>query len=576
MQASAQLKELLHSINRKSYPAYKSLRGAYQFDRYILSIDHVQGDPFASPSHISVKLSHRDTGFPAEYYKDSLTRITLGDFLNRQFEQQVNRYTFRAKGSGKSGLISVSHCGQEVLARTACEITEKGITARFFIGFPANGRTINSPELEKILFDFLPVCIHKAFFYRNLDPEALRKAICLAEDQAFIRQELKKRSLAAFVSDGAILPRESGISSRPMKNSVPFVSPESLRVSMELPHRGTITGMGIPCGITLIVGGGYHGKSTLLNALELGIYDHISGDGREYVITDPSAQKLRSEDGRFIKDVDISLFINDLPNKKDTLCFSTEDASGSTSQAAGIVESMEAGSKVFLLDEDTSATNFMVRDSFMQRVICREKEPITPFLERARDLYEKEGISTILVAGSSGAFFHIADTVIQMDNYMPVDITEKVRELCRDYPLNENTAAGFKTPQSHRIMSKNTLLNGSKKAYYGHSKAQDKPERLKVKVHGRDGFSIGKQEVDLRYVEQLIDSEQTGALGALLKYAVEKLIDGKRTLPEIVELLCSKLEKEGLSFLSEGYTSCGYAVPRRQEVYACFNRYRRP
>lgn len=280
MQASAQLKELLHSINRKSYPAYKSLRGAYQFDRYILSIDHVQGDPFASPSHISVKLSHRDTGFPAEYYKDSLTRITLGDFLNRQFEQQVNRYTFRAKGSGKSGLISVSHCGQEVLARTACEITEKGITARFFIGFPANGRTINSPELEKILFDFLPVCIHKAFFYRNLDPEALRKAICLAEDQAFIRQELKKRSLAAFVSDGAILPRESGISSRPMKNSVPFISPESLRVSMELPHRGTITGMGIPCGITLIVGGGYHGKSTLLNALELGIYDHISGDGR--------------------------------------------------------------------------------------------------------------------------------------------------------------------------------------------------------------------------------------------------------------------------------------------------------
>ena len=125
MQASAQLKELLHSINRKSYPAYKSLRGAYQFDRYILSIDHVQGDPFASPSHISVKLSHRDTGFPGEYYKDSLTRITLGDFLNRQFEQQVNHYTFRAKGSGKSGLISVSHCGQEVLARTACEITEK-------------------------------------------------------------------------------------------------------------------------------------------------------------------------------------------------------------------------------------------------------------------------------------------------------------------------------------------------------------------------------------------------------------------------------------------------------------------
>lgn len=570
MQASAQLKELLHSINRKSYPAYKSLRGAYQFDRYILSIDHVQGDPFASPSHISVKLSHRDTGFPAEYYKDSLTRITLGDFLNRQFEQQVNRYTFRAKGSGKSGLISVSHCGQEVLARTACEITEKGITARFFIGFPANGRTINSPELEKILFDFLPVCIHKAFFYRNLDPEALRKAICLAEDQAFIRQELKKRSLAAFVSDGAILPRESGISSRPMKNSIPFVSPESLRVSMELPHRGTITGMGIPCGITLIVGGGYHGKSTLLNALELGIYDHISGDGREYVITDPSAQKLRSEDGRFIKDVDISLFINDLPNKKDTLCFSTEDASGSTSQAAGIVESMEAGSKVFLLDEDTSATNFMVRDSFMQRVICREKEPITPFLERARDLYEKAGISTILVAGSSGAFFHIADTVIQMDNYHPVDITAVTKKLCQEYPLSDIEAPAFRLPENHRIMTRAQVAPSR------HSRP-GQPERLKTKVHGKDGFSLGKTEVDLRYVEQLIDSEQTASLALLLKYACEHLIDGKRTLPEIITYLDTQLKRQGLSFFSEGsYIPCGYAMPRIQEIYSCFNRYRRP
>lgn len=404
MQSSNQLQDMLHSINRKSYPAYKSLKGAYQFNKYVLSIDHVQGDPFASPSHISVKIFHREAGFPAEYYKDKLTRITLADYLTRRFEQQVNRYTFRAKGSGKSGLISVTRCGQEVLERTACEITEQGITARFFVGFPANGRTINAGELEKIFFEFLPVCVEKAFVYRNLSGKDLENTIFLAEDQAYIREELKKRSLVAFVNDGAILPRESGISSKPMKGSVTFSSPESLRVTMALPHKGKITGMGIPKGITLIVGGGYHGKSTLLNALELGVYNHIQGDGREYVITDSTAQKLRSEDGRFVKDVDISLFINDLPNKKDTTCFSTEDASGSTSQAAGIVEGIEAGSKVFLLDEDTSATNFMVRDAFMQHVISREKEPITPFLERARDLYKKEGISTILVAGSSGAF----------------------------------------------------------------------------------------------------------------------------------------------------------------------------
>lgn len=570
MQQSTDLQNLLHSVHRKSYPAYKSLRDSYQFDHYILSIDHVQGDPFASPSHISVRISHKTAGFPREYYSDHVTRITLSDYLTRQFEKQASHYTFRAKGSGKSGLISVSHCGQEILERTACEITEKGITARFFIGFPANGRTINATELEKILFDFLPVCVQKAFLYRNINHKELEQTIFLAEDQTYIRSQLTKRNLVAFVADGSILPRESGISSRLMKGSIPFTSPESLRVTMDLPHKGKISGMGIPEGITLIVGGGYHGKSTLLNALELGVYNHISGDGREYVITDETALKLRSEDGRFIKDVDISLFINDLPNKKDTRCFSTEDASGSTSQAAGIIEGMEAGSKVFLLDEDTSATNFMVRDAFMQEVIAREKEPITPFLERAEDLYKKAGISTILVAGSSGAFFHIADTIIQMDSYHPVDISEKVRGLCGKYPLNPVKAPEFKFPESHRIMQKQTP------AVRSHGRNAGRPEQFKIKVHGKDGFLIGKQDVNLRYIEQLIDTEQTAALGLLLKYTIEKLADGTRTIDDIVKYLADQLKHKGLSFLSEGsYIPCGYAMPRIQEIYSCFNRYRR-
>ena len=570
MQQASELKTQLQSIHRKSYPAYKSLKGSYQFDRYILSIDHVQGDPFASPSHISIHVSRKDAAFPDAYCKNSLTRTTLADYLTRQFEKQVNQYTFRARGSGKSGLISVSHCGQEVLARSACEITAKGITARFFIGFPANGRTINAAELEKILFDFLPVCVQKAFFYRNTDKKELERVIFLAEDQQAIREQLKAKKLVAFVADDSILPRESGISSRPMKSSVPFTSPESLRITMNLPHRGQITGMGIPQGITLIIGGGYHGKSTLLNALELGVYDHISGDGREYVITDDTALKLRSEDGRFIKDVDISLFINDLPNKKDTRCFSTTDASGSTSQAAGIVEGMEAGSRVFLLDEDTSATNFMVRDTFMQEVISREKEPITPFLERAQDLYKNAGISTILVAGSSGAFFHIADTVIQMDCYHPVDITDKVKELCGKYPLNPVKAPAFTMPESHRIMQKNAP------AVRSHRRGAGKTERIKIKVHGKDGFSLGRQEVDLRYIEQIVDSEQTAALGLLLKYALEHLADEQRTLPEIVEYLQKQISAKGLRILADGsYLPCGYAIPRIQEIYSCFNRYRR-
>lgn len=578
MKNSEELRQQLRSINRKSYPAYKGLKGLYHFGNYILSIDHVQGDPFASPSHVSIQISHRDAGFPVEYYKDTLTGTTLCDYLTRQFEKQVSQYSFRAKGSGKSGLLTVSHCGQEILSRTACEITENGITARFFVGFPANGRTINATELEKILFDFLPVCIQKSFFYSSLNAKELQNYIELAEDQEFIRQTLPAKNLCAFIADGSILPRESGISSRPMKASVPFTSPDSLRISINLPHKGKITGMGIPKGITLIVGGGYHGKSTLLNALELGVYNHIPGDGREYVITDATAVKLRSEDSRFIKDVDISMFINDLPNKKDTRCFSTLDASGSTSQAAGIVESMEAGSHLFLLDEDTSATNFMVRDAFMQQVIQREKEPITPFLERAEDLYKKAEISTILVAGSSGAFFHIADTIIQMDNYVPKDITASVKKLCSQYPLPAVSVTNFQLPHSHRIMSR--PAESSKRLIHNsrgnHSDSgATKPERLKTRISGTDGFSLGRQEIDLRYTEQLIDAEQTAALGLLLKYAVEHLADGRRTLPEIVQFLWKNLSLHGLSFFTENQKiSCGYATPRIQEIYACLNRYR--
>ena len=562
MFTSQQLRQQLSSIHRKSYPAYKTLKGIYDFKHFLLSIDHVQGDPFASPSHLSVQVPAKIAAFPAFCFSAKNIRIAVQDYILRKFSQQLSIYNFKAKGSGKSGSISTSVCGQKVLERTACEISSDFVTVRFTVGFPANGRTINAFELEKILFEFLPSCVEKSLLYKNLSPKAVESVVFLAEDQEFLRQELKKRQLVAFVANHSILPRESGISQKPMKNAVPFQSPASLETEITLPHRGKIKGMAIPQGITLIAGGGYHGKSTLLTALEDGVYNHIAGDGREFVLTDSSAVKLRAEDGRFIKDVDISLFINDLPNGKDTHCISTLDASGSTSQAAGIVEGMEAGSTLFLLDEDTSATNFMVRDGFMQQVISRDKEPITPFLERAPQLFSKAGISTILVAGSSGAFFHIADTVIQMDRYQALDITEKVKKLCSDYPLPPSSVPSFYMPSSKRVMS------STKKASY---------KDFKMKCHGKDSFSIGKDTVDLRYIEQLTDKEQTAALGELLRYAQEYLVDGKRTISEIISVLQNKIEKDGFSaFFGNSYIPCGLAVPRIQEIFSCFNRYRRP
>lgn len=577
MKQSQDLTAMLKAIDRKSYPAYKSLAGSYQFDNYILYIDHVQGDPFASPSSLRAEIPHRIAGFPEEYYKNDFCRTALEDHLTRRLFSRFQDYNFKAKGSGKSGLLSISRCGQEILSRSACEIGEKGITVRFHVGFPAFGRTIQAGELEKILFDFLPKSIQDSFLYKRLDKREVERVIFLAEDQEYIRSALREKGLAAFVADGSILPRKSGVSDLPMTGSVPFSSPSSLKIQLDLPHKGLISGMALKKGITLIVGGGYHGKSTLLEALQTGVYNHIAGDGREYVITDSTALKLRAEDGRCIKNVDISMFINDLPNKKDTKKFSTPDASGSTSQAAGILEGIESGTKLFLIDEDTSATNFMVRDDLMQQVISRDKEPITPFLERALDLYEKMDISTILVAGSSGAFFYIAHTIIQMDCYRPVDITQQVKTMCLDRPAPRIKADNFLPPNFQRILGGRPSAVSPKEISKGRENGgrRDRSgQPAKIKTFGIDSFSLNKETVDLRYVEQLADSEQTAALAYILRYALEHVLDGRKTLRQSVDILEKTLHEKGWAPFCTSYIPCGLAVPRRQEIFACLNRYR--
>ena len=407
----------------------------------------------------------------------------------------------------------------------------------------------------------MPECVKHALFYKNMDAKRLRAIVDLAEDQHYIRERLPEMGLCAFVANGSILPRESGISPRPMKGGVQFRSPEELEVTMELPHKGKITGMGIRRGITLIVGGGYHGKSTLLKALELGVYDHIAGDGREYVITDNTAVKIRAEDGRSIKKTDISMFINDLPNGKDTVGFCTEDASGSTSQAANVVESIEAGTSLLLIDEDTSATNFMIRDELMQRVIHRDMEPITPFIERIRELYDDYGISTVIVAGSSGSYFHIADTIIQMDRYVPKDITDYAKKEAESFPMisaPENPAA---RPDFRRCPAAGREFRGN--------------DRIKMKTMGREAVMINKETIDLRYVEQITDSEQVTALGYCMRYAQKHLLDGKKDLRRIVDELEQTIRKGSLAALCENSSSIScMAMPRRQEIFACFDRYR--
>ena len=565
MKSSEDLRARLRAIDHRGYPAYKDLKGQYDFGDYVLSIDHVQGDPFAAPSRLSVHVNGRRAGFPAEYYDSREKRITLQDHLTRLFGAQLARGSKKAGGSGKSGLLAASRCGQEVLERTACRVEAGNVVLRFEAGFPARGRTIDARELEKMLFDILPGCVLSSLYYRRISQEKLRAAIELCEDQQYIRETLPELGLCAFIADGSILPRESGVSDRPMEGAVPFRSPESLRVTLTLPHRGQVSGMGIPKGITLFVGGGYHGKSTVLQALQNAVYNHIGGDGRELVIADASAWKLRSEDGRSICGTDISPFIRQLPGRKDTRHFSTEDASGSTSQAANLMESIEAGSRLLLIDEDTSATNFMIRDRLMQQVVAPEEEPIIPFIERVRSLYEDFGISSVIVAGSSGSYFHVADQIIQMKEYVPYDITERAKKAAADSPV-------FSIPQGR-------FPEYSKKRCPRPNAALKKDDRLKLKAQGTSELSLNYDTVELRYLEQLRDSEQTMALAYLLKYMELSLMDGRRSMTDLADLIEKQLDERGLEslFASGGSLDVRSALarPRRQEILACVNRYRK-
>lgn len=568
-QSKQQLVKILREIDNKSYPLYKQLKGSYDMTDFILFIERVQGDPFASPSMISVEVTPEKADFPKDLYDTMEKKVALEDQLLRQFAGELRKYSFQAKGSGKSGFMGAVVPGPEILKRTGCEISNVGaVRLRLEAGFPANGRRIQSRQLEKMLVEFLPRVVSNTLYYDRTKEEQYRQVAELAEDQRFIRGELKKRNLVAFVANGAILPRESGVSSRPMKQAVAFESPKSLEITLQLPNKGEIKGMGIPQGITMIVGGGFHGKSTLLKALEVGVYNHVFGDGREYVITDESAVKLRAEDGRSIQQVDISMFINNLPNGKDTSCFSTEDASGSTSQAANVVEAMEAGSKLFLVDEDTSATNFMIRDELMQKVVHSNMEPITPFSLRVRQLYEKAYISTILVAGSSGSYFYEADHIIQMKEYQSEDITEMAKAAAQEFAILENDNRSLENEKVSELL----IPDFSKPRIW--LKKADMRDRVKMKVMGRDSISINKETIDLRYVEQLVDTGQLAGIANIVWYIRTHLLSEDMSMTEMVNQIEELLKTSGFQKICAGRVPGNLTVPRRQEIFACMNRWR--
>lgn len=562
------MEKLLQSLKRidgKGYKAYKDIAGVYQFRDYTLYIDYVQGDPFASPSRIRVRVPQSLARFPADFWHNKPRRIGLEDYLSRRIAAMIRKHSRGIRGTGKSGLMFIDAGGQEILERTAVVVNADYIEARISLGLPARGRTVMGNVAAAMLTEELPRIVADSILFGNIPAKEALSYVELKEDQDFIRAEMKRRNLVCFVANGSILPRQSGVSDKPMAGRVvPFVSPPDLTVDMQLPNRGPVKGMGIPEGVTLIVGGGYHGKSTLLKAIERGVYDHIPGDGRELVITRADAVKIRAEDGRRVEKVNITPFISNLPHGIDTRAFSTDDASGSTSQAANIMEALEIGTGLLLLDEDTSATNFMIRDARMQALVAKEKEPITPFVDKVRQLYRDKGVSTILVMGGSGDYFDVADLVIMMDEYVAYNITDRAKEVARLRP-NQRLAEGGKGfgATEPRVV----LISGFR---------PEKGGKPKVDAKGLKTIIFGTSSVDLSFLEQLVDTSQTRAIAAMIFYMAKKYIDNRHTIHQAVDAVFRDIEEKGLDILApfSGQHPGDLAMPRKQEVAAAVNRLR--
>jgi predicted ABC-class ATPase len=510
-----------------------------------------------------VQVQHEDKAIIDPIIQSKTKEIAFRDFIARKFYVATEKISKGRRGTGYSGVITIDEPGQAVLERSSAIIDNEFTEVRFFMGLPAHGRKIDIKIAETMFFEELPKIVESALLRENMDFDSLQHHIETVEEAESIRKQLEPLGLVAFVSEDTILPRESGTSDKPLASNkaVPFHSPESLQIEIELPHGKRARGMGIPKGVTLIAGGGYHGKSTLLNGIELGIYNHIPGDGREKCISHSETVKIRAYSGRYVEKVDISTFIKNLPLKKDTTQFSTENASGSTSQAASIMEAIEAGGSVLLMDEDTCATNSMIRDQKMQQLVQKDDEPITTFIDKAKQLYHDRAISTILVLGGTGDYFDVSDKVIQMNKYVPMDVTEKAKEISKSTPSKR-----VEEDEDYPISLKRRILFSESidphNEYNKRSVYATEVRRLK----------FGKTFLDLHDVEQLIELSQTKAIGQALLY-LRKYIDGTNTLKEIIDLLMSDLDRKGLDVLSKK-KSGHFARFRGLELAMAINRLR--
>jgi len=558
------LKREIISLDGKGYKAYKAFQGkSFSYGSFTVKFEHVQGDSFAQPTRLSISIGMDEAGFLSSLFSDPTRRLALEDHLLRRVSHFTTANKIRVNGSGKSGKVQVQIPGQKILKRSGMLMKGSRLQLIMFAGLPAQGRTILGKECLKLFSEVLPPIWHKSLIASSLDKNELGRAIETLEDYQFLQAELEKNGWATFIANGSNLPRSSGASDIPLSGArTSFKAPEGLKTSLKLPHAGEIEGMPIPKGITLIVGGGFHGKSTLLRSIQDAVYPHVAGDGRERIATLPSAVKIRAEDGRAVSAINLSAFMDHLPGINSTEQFSTQSASGSTSQAVNILEALEAGSELLLMDEDTCATNFMIRDERMQLLVAKAQEPITPFLDRVQEINELFGVSVILVMGGSGDYFDPAGHIITMEEFKPRVVTGEAKRLVIKNPGQRKKETTFPFPPIRKRrwdFSKLKFIKGKKEA--------------QVRTTGLDTLTLGETKIDVRYIEQITEEGQLSLCGWILRQLQFLLNGTDMSFVEGLQKIFAEIEKkefDGLVPYNDGLQT----LPRLQDVMGVINRIR--
>ena len=553
----------LHALDGRSYAAYKAIVGRYRAPAgWFLHIDRVQSDPYAPPTRIHVDVPTDLHGLElldeADLLADVDRRLAVGDFLTRELHAG-----FRGTA------LSIASPGQEILQRSSIILRpdekKEGsgwtLEVRARLALPAQGRSIQGHEASRIVGRDLVRELEEAMDLTGERGDRLVHHVATLEDHRALTATVARNGWVAFLADGSVLPRRSGVSDDPLDGGVPLEAPESMAATVELPHAGMVRGTVVEAGVNVIVGGGYHGKSTLLSAIERGVYPHVPGDGRELVATVPDTVKVRAADGRAVTGVDLTPFISHLPAGRDTASFTTRNASGSTSQAASIIEAVEAGSTALLLDEDTSATNLLIRDSRMRELVAAEREPITPLVDRITALFRRRGVSTVMVMGGSGDYLDVADRVLLMDAYHLRDVTEQARRVVADQPRPVTELEDFAEPR-RRVPEP--------------APPRTRRGPVRTRAQGTSTLVLDREDIDISDVGGVTDPGQAEAIAYALRALLEQRFDGVSPLRECLDDLEALLDDEGLDALTDERERPAFLVrPRMVDVGAAVSRYRK-